>query len=88
MTSQNWTPPSGNTTHISVPLEAITEGPDMVWKHIDGPLLCWAGNIHWLTFGERLRLLFRLTTVDTIACAHWPHLANVRSQHVTSWSTP
>lgn len=64
----------------SVPNEAITKGPRVTWKHIDGPLLYWAGGLHWLTIRERLRIFFRLATVDRIACERWPHLAALRDK--------
>jgi hypothetical protein len=60
--------------NISVPNSAILEGPHVNWKHIDGPLMTWAGHLHWLTWGERLRLAFRLATIDDIAGKHWPGL--------------
>lgn len=66
--------------HVYVPIKAIEAGPEMVWKHIDGPLLCWAGEMHWLTPGERVRIFFRLATVDQIACERWPHLAKLRQR--------
>ena len=37
------------------------------WSHIDGPLMYHSdGGLHWLTLGERLALLFGLTTAATI----------------------
>jgi hypothetical protein len=63
---------------MSVPINAVTCGPDVGWHHIDGPLLTWAGSLHWLTFGERLRIFFRRATVDQVACERWPHLAKLR----------
>ena len=65
--------------NVSVPIEAIAAGPDVTWNHVDGPLMYWASNIHWLTFRERLRIFFHLTTVDQVACELWPHLAKLRS---------
>lgn len=41
--------------------------PSMNWKHIDGPLMYHSdGQLHWLTWRERLALLFRCTTVEAI----------------------
>lgn len=57
-----------------VPIEAIISGP-AVKRHTDGPVLEWAGHLHWLTWRERFRLLFRRTTVAQLAEQHWPHLA-------------
>ena len=66
--------------NVSVPNEAITAWPHVVWKHIDGPLMSWAGHLHWLTTRERLRIFFRLATVDQIACERWPWLAKTRAE--------
>ena len=63
------------TSGISVPMEAITDGPSLQRNHIDGPLLHWAGHMHWLTIRERLALWFGLTTIDDIAHRRWPQLA-------------
>jgi len=41
---------------VSVPKEAIASGPSVNWKHVDGPLMTWAGHLHWLTWGERMNL--------------------------------
>jgi len=67
--------------HISMPIEAVTNGPSVTWKHVDGPLMHWAGSMHWLTLRERLRIFFRRATVDQIACERWPHLARLRAEH-------
>jgi hypothetical protein len=74
-------------TSVLVPVEAVTDGPSVTWKHIDGPLLRWAGSMHWLTFRERLRIFLRLATVDEVACERWPHLARLREKHTrkASW---
>lgn len=58
--------------------KTILEGPRVNWKHVDGPLMGWAGEVHWLTLWERLLLALRLTTVDAVACERWPHLAGER----------
>jgi hypothetical protein len=62
---------------IQVPNSAILEGPYVNWKHIDGPLMSWAGEIHWLTMKERFRAWVGLETIDQIACHRWPHLAKL-----------
>lgn len=37
------------------------------WKHIDGPLMYHSdGGIHWLTWGERLRVWLGWTDFDKI----------------------
>lgn len=70
-----------NTVHgVYVPNEAITEGPQVQWNHIDGPLMTWTPHIHWLTWGERIRLALRLTTIDELACDRWPYMAMRRAE--------
>lgn len=35
----------------------IGSQPEIVWNHVDGPLLyCSNGRLHWLTWRERFRL--------------------------------
>lgn len=65
---------------ISVPGRAVAEGPVVSWRHVDGPLMTWAGQMHWLTFRERLRICFGLATVDGIAAERWPYLAALREE--------
>jgi hypothetical protein len=37
------------------------------WKHIDGPLLhCTNGELHWLTWRERIRLFFGWTDIHEL----------------------
>lgn len=66
--------------NVSMPYEAFTEGPSINWKHIDGPLMHWAGHIHWLTFRERIRFALGFVTIDELGCARWPHLAKARAK--------
>ena len=66
-----------------MPIAAITDGPNVQWNHIDGPLLTWAGELHWLTWRERFSLLFRRSTIDAIASARFPHLARLRRSLIT-----
>lgn len=41
--------------------------PDIVEKHIDGPLLYFSdGQIHWLTILERIQLWFGLTSAEKL----------------------
>ncbi len=48
--------------------------PDIVWRHIDGPLLCARnGALHWLT--ERFRCWLGLDDALSLESKHWPHLA-------------
>lgn len=65
---------------VGVPNEAITGGPFVTWRHIDGPLMHWAGEMHWLTWRERFRIWIGRATVDQIACERWPYLAKARAQ--------
>lgn len=67
--------------HTAVPVSAVTGGPHVNWKHVDGPLMTWAGHLHWLTLGERLRIWLGWTTVDDVACTRWPKLAALRAIH-------
>ncbi len=69
---------------VAVPNEAITDGPDVTWNHIDGPLMHWAGNMHWLTWRERLRIASGYSTVDDVACERFPHLAKARARLLKS----
>lgn len=63
---------------VGVPREAVTDGPYLQRNHIDGPLLHWAGHMHWLTIRQRAALFFGLVTLDAIAVQQWPHLARIR----------
>lgn len=64
---------------VSTPSVAVTEGPSVQWNHIDGPLLHWAGHMHWMTWRERFSIFFGLRTIDQIACARWPNIAELRT---------
>lgn len=65
---------------VDVPNEAILEGPSINWKHVDGALLSWAGQMHWLTWVEKWRLHYKLDTVDDVASKRFPHLAKLRAE--------
>lgn len=65
---------------ISVPERAVLAGPKVIWKHVDGPLMHWAGNMHWLTWSERLGLFLRRTTLDAVGSRRWPHLTQIRAE--------
>jgi hypothetical protein len=67
-------------TAISVPESAILAGPHVQWDHVDGPLMTWAGSLHWLTWGERFRIWVGWATVDAVASEHWPGLARLRRE--------
>ena len=61
---------------IGVPIESITDGPSVQWNHIDGPMMFWAGQMHWLTWRERFAIFWNgIPEVDRIACRRFPHLA-------------
>jgi hypothetical protein len=74
--------------YMSMPSSAVTSGPDVVWKHIDGPMMSWAGSIHWLTWRERARIALGLATVDQVGCERWPQLARLRKLVVSAKLTP
>jgi hypothetical protein len=57
---------------VSTPLEAVLAEATVRWNHIDGPLLSWAGQLHWLTWRERFAIWIGRETPDTIAQKHWP----------------
>lgn len=61
-----------------VPREAILDGPRVQWNHIDGPLLEWAGRIHWLTWRETIAIWLRFTSVDDVAARRFPRLTVAR----------
>lgn len=52
---------------VQVPKEAFEALPEIVWSHVDGPMMVWAGRCHWLTMTERLMLLVGWTDPETIA---------------------
>jgi hypothetical protein len=54
-------------SEVSMPREALLAPPRINWNHIDGPLLMWGGQMHWLTVRERAALFFRITTLKEIA---------------------
>jgi hypothetical protein len=58
-------------THIGMPSEALRAAP-RVQRHVDGPLLTWAGHLHWLTLKERFQLRLGLITIEAIAQHYWP----------------
>lgn len=64
-----------------VPVGAVADAPHVQWKHIDGPLMTWCGELHWLTWGERLRIALGFATVRDIACKRWPHLAKLHATY-------
>lgn len=66
---------------MSVPKEALIAKPHINWRHIDGPLMTWAGQMHWLTFGERIALAVKMTTATELAERLWPHLAKIKRFH-------
>lgn len=44
---------------VGVPAESVLAGAHIQWNHVEGPLLTWAGALHWLTLWERIQLFFR-----------------------------
>jgi hypothetical protein len=57
---------------VSMPVEALREPPHILWTHVDGPYLTWAGNGHWLTWRERFALWCGRTDIEAITQKHWP----------------
>lgn len=66
---------------VSIPREALTAKPHINWKHIDGPLMTWAGQMHWLTWRQRFALWLGRATIQTVAEGQWPHLAKTKRLH-------
>lgn len=66
-------------TFVSV--DDVSAAPHVVWKHIDGPLMTWCGEMHWLTWRERIRIALGLATERTIAYERWPHLAKLHTTY-------
>lgn len=58
-------------SHVSMPIEAYRTSANLR-RHIDGPLLSWAGRLHWLTIRERFALWLGLTSVEALAQRQWP----------------
>lgn len=52
---------------VGVPAESLREPAHLQSDHIDGPLLSWGGQLHWLTLLERLALAVGTRTLDQIA---------------------
>lgn len=45
--------------------------PNIVWGHIDGPLLCTSDlGLHWLTLWERIQMRFGWTTIADLDRKH------------------
>jgi hypothetical protein len=63
---------------VGTPREAVTAAPSIQWQHVDGPLLTWAGQLHWLTWRERFTLWLGKTTPEAIAEARWPVITAAR----------
>lgn len=61
---------------VSMPVEALYARPRINFRHIDGPMLMWAGNIHWLTWRERFAVWLGRTDADQIARRYWPERAD------------
>jgi hypothetical protein len=57
---------------VAMPIEDFLKEPHVMWTHIDGPLMTWAGQLHWLTMRERIALWFGATTIEAVAQKQWP----------------
>ena len=66
---------------VSVQREALAAKPHVNWRHIDGPLMTWAGQMHWLTWRQRFALWLGRTTIEAVAESQWPHLAKTKRLH-------
>ena len=62
--------------------EAVLDGPFVNWKHVDGPLLIWATQIHWLTYTERFQIYWNIKTVEEVASKRWPKVAALRRDYL------
>jgi len=62
---------------VSMPYQAILDDP-YIRKHIDGPILCWAGRMHWLTLRERLLLWLGLSSAFSVADQVWPDMMELK----------
>lgn len=52
-----------------------TNRPEIVWNHIDGPLLHYRdGQLHWLTWVERFRCRMGWETAESIEAKRRPDL--------------
>lgn len=58
------------TLDYGIELSAFREAPE-VRRHIDGPVLQWAGRMHWLTLPERLYVFLGWDTPYTLARKHF-----------------
>lgn len=56
---------------VSAPTEAFYKEPT-IRKHVDGPLLSWVGQLHWLTWCERFLVWCGYDTAESLAQKHWP----------------
>lgn len=56
---------------VDVSIEAAQASPK-IRRHVDGPLLSWAGHLHWLTWRERYLLWVGRETAESLAQRHWP----------------
>ena len=61
-----------NRMGLELPVAAFRAPAYLNSKHIDGPLLSWAGQLHWLTWTERIALRLGLRTIEQIAEKVWP----------------
>lgn len=52
---------------VCISREDFETPPYVQWNHVDGPLLHWRGQVHWLTVLERILLFLGFTTVNIIA---------------------
>lgn len=49
--------------------------PRIQWEHVDGPVLIYSdGQLHWLTWREKIACLFAFTDAETLQKKHRPEL--------------
>lgn len=64
---------------VGVPRDALDDAPHITWRHVDGPLMTWAGRMHWLTWQERFLLWIGRETPESIAAKRFPAFKRLRS---------
>ena len=62
----------GPADGVSFPIESR---PSIQWRHVDGPLLCFSdGQMHWLSWRERIRVCLGMEDEHTLQSALRPRL--------------
>jgi hypothetical protein len=66
---------------VYVSVDEVAAAPHVQWNHIDGPLMIWCGELHWLTWRERLCIALGIATERDVAYRRWPHLAKLHTTY-------